>query len=133
MVKFEAKVTTIGPYTQEFLDHNIIVLFGDNAPDELVEFSVIHDGKTVHAPVEVGDVIQINDEQFSILAVGEVANDNFKNLGHLVLKFNGETEVEMPGDVCVEERPLPPSPLVQPSNCFPKSHNFLSSNKENFK
>lgn len=120
MVKFEAKVTTIGPFTQEFLDHNIIVLFGENAPDELIEFSVIHDGKTVHAPVVVGDVIQINDEQFSILAVGEVANDNFKNLGHLVLKFNGETEVEMPGDVCVEERPLPPVAIGSAIKLFSK-------------
>lgn len=107
MLKYEARVTVIGPFTQEFLDHNIIVLFGASAPEELVEFSVIHDGQTLHAPLVAGDVVQIGDEQFSILAVGDVANENFKNLGHLVLKFNGETEVEMPGDVCVEQRPLP--------------------------
>ncbi|MEM7336370.1 MAG: PTS glucitol/sorbitol transporter subunit IIA [Chloroflexota bacterium] len=108
MLKYEARVSTIGPYTQEFLDHNIIVLFGDNAPEELVEFSVIHDGKELHDEIQAGDIVQIDDEQFSILAVGEVANDNFRNLGHLVLKFNGADEVEMPGDVCVEKRPLPP-------------------------
>lgn len=108
MVKFEASVLSIGPYTQEFLDHNIIVLFGANAPDELVEFSVIHDGKMVNQSIAVGDLVQIDGEQFSILAVGDVASENLRNLGHLVLKFNGATEVEMPGDVCVEKRPLPP-------------------------
>ena len=108
MLKYEARVKSIGPFTQEFLDHNIIVLFGENAPEELVEFSVIHDGKELLSPLEAGDIVQVDDEQFSILAVGDVANDNFKNIGHLVLKFNGESEVEMPGDVCVENRPLPP-------------------------
>lgn len=107
MVKFTATVTHIGPFTSEFLDHNIIVLFGSSAPEELQEFSVIHDSETLHAQVAAGDRVKIADKQFEIYAVGEVANDNLANLGHLVLKFNGEREVEMPGDVCVEARPLP--------------------------
>jgi PTS system glucitol/sorbitol-specific IIA component len=109
MIKFEAHVVAVGPLVSEFLDENIVVLFGQNAPVELAEFSILHDGngKAVRKPIAPGDAVVIGDRRFTVLAVGDVANDNFKNLGHLVLKFNGEREVEMPGDVCVEREPLP--------------------------
>lgn len=107
MNKYKARVTAIGPLVSEFLDFNIIVLFGQNAPEELAEFSILHDGQTLHAPLVVGDTVHVGETSFQVLAVGEVANDNLANLGHLVLKINGEHEIEMPGDVCVEIKPLP--------------------------
>lgn len=108
MIKYKARVTSIGPFVSEFIDHNILVLFGESAPEELAEFALIHDGQTLHSPLAAGDRVSIDSHSFEILAVGEVASQNLENLGHLVLKFNGEKEVEMPGDVCVEKRPLPP-------------------------
>lgn len=108
MKKYSATITHIGPFAGEFLAEQIIVLFGQDAPEELVEFSLIHDGTELLAPISAGDTVTIGDETFRILAVGEVANNNLANLGHLVLKFNGETEVEMPGDVCLSAVPLPP-------------------------
>lgn len=107
MIKYQAKITAVGPLVAEFIDHNILVLFGEQAPEELAEFSIIHDGKELHGTVLVGDKVYLGDDGFTILAVGEAANSNLKTLGHLILKFNGETEPEMPGDVCVEARPLP--------------------------
>ena len=107
MIKYKAQFTQIGPLVSEFLAHNILVLFGASAPEELAEFAVIHDGVDLVEPIEAGDTVSINNEIFKILAVGEVANTNLKNLGHLVLQWNGRTEPEMPGDVCLEEKPLP--------------------------
>jgi PTS system glucitol/sorbitol-specific IIA component len=40
--------------------------------------------------------------------VGDVANTNLGNLGHLIIKFNGLDEAKLPGDVCVEEKPVHP-------------------------
>jgi len=107
MEKYSATVTEIGPYVSEFVDHNILVFFGAEAPEELKEFAILHDGTELHAKLVVGDVLELNDFSYKILAVGEVANNNLENLGHLVVKFNGETEAEMPGDVCVEAKELP--------------------------
>lgn len=107
MIKYKAQFTQIGPLVSEFLAHNILVLFGSTAPDELREFAVIHDGENLIEPIAVGDTVSFNDESFKVLAVGEVANTNLKNLGHLVLKCNGQTEPEMPGDVCLDDKPLP--------------------------
>ena len=107
MIKYQAKITAIGPLVAEFIDHNILVLFGEQAPEELAEFSIIHDGKDLNGTLLVGDFVFFGDSGYKILAVGDVANNNLKNLGHVIIKFNGETEPEMPGDVCVEARPLP--------------------------
>lgn len=111
MVKYEACITAIGPLVSEFLDHNILVLFGSDAPEELAEFSVIHDGTQLHCEVVPGDQVHLGEYQYQVLAVGEVANTNLANLGHLILKFNGESEPEMPGDVCLESKPIAPLEL----------------------
>ncbi|MGH2816600.1 MAG: PTS glucitol/sorbitol transporter subunit IIA, partial [Actinomycetota bacterium] len=51
--------------------------------------------------------VRIDDKAFRVTAVGEVANDNMVNLGHMDLKANGATEAPLPGDICLEELPLP--------------------------
>jgi PTS system glucitol/sorbitol-specific IIA component len=104
--KYTATVLHVGALVSEFTEAGILVFFGESAPQELYEFSVIHDGKSLEADLVPGDRIFLDGEPFVILAVGEVANTNFRNLGHLVMKFNGETQVEMPGDVCVEKKQL---------------------------
>lgn len=108
MVKFQAKVTQIGPLVKEFIEAGILVFFGEDAPPELVEFSIIHDGRELKKDLAPGDAVFIDDQEFKVLAVGDVANTNFANLGHLIIKFNGQDEVELPGDVCVEQKPVPP-------------------------
>ena len=105
-VKYRATVLEIGPLVTEFIDAGILVFFGETAPQELKEFSIIHDGKELKADIVPGDTIIIDEEPYKILAVGEVANTNFGNLGHLVMKFNGADTPEMPGDVCVESKPV---------------------------
>ncbi len=104
MRKFFAHVTGIGDFAQEFIDEGVLVFFADSAPEELQEHAVVHDDEApLHDDVAVGDKIRIGSVKLPILAVGKVANENFRNLGHLVLKFNGLSEPEMDGDVCVPE------------------------------
>jgi glucitol/sorbitol PTS system EIIA component len=107
MLKYEARLTAIGPLVSEFLQNQILVMFKDGAPPELAEFSVLHDGQELRAPVVVGDEVVLGKDHFRVLAVGEVANTNLATLGHLILKFNGQTVPEMPGDVCLDARPVP--------------------------
>ena len=107
MIKYEATVSKIGPLVTEFINAGILVFFGANAPPELVEFSIIHDGTELKKDVVPGDMMKIDDSEYKVLAVGEVANSNFRNLGHLIMKFNGKDKVELPGDICVENKPIP--------------------------
>ena len=86
--------------------HQILVLFQVGAPEELAVFSVLHQPTVNKANIEAGDVLWLGTASYRILAVGEVANRNLESLGHLVVKFNGRKEPELPGDVCVEQKPL---------------------------
>lgn len=108
LVKYEAQVVKLGPLTQEFINGGILVFFGLNAPEELVEFSILIDHTTLHQNIVPGDRLMVGAESFQILAVGEVANQNLANLGHLVVKFNGQNEPELPGDVSVPQTAVPP-------------------------
>src|SRR5512144_2086447 len=102
MIKYRAKITAIGPLAGEFIDAGVLVFFGQSAPSELAEFAILHDGTTLDGAVAPGDRLRLAGEDYAVLAVGEVANSNLSNLGHLVVKFNGQSQPEMPGDVCVE-------------------------------
>ncbi len=83
----------------EFAAEGILVFFGPQAPEELHEFAIITTAAELMSPVEPGDFLHIGDATFPVLCVGPVANDNVAGLGHLVVKFNGLTEPELPGDV----------------------------------
>lgn len=107
--KFFAKVTSIGEFAVEFMEEGVLVFFGQNAPEELQEHAVVHDSAhPLTEDVVVGDTVRIGDHSWEVLAVGNVANDNLRNLGHLVLKFNGLKEPEMRGDINVAEEKIPP-------------------------
>ena len=107
MIKYQGKIVSIGPLVDEFKQAGILVFFGEGAPEELVEFSIIHDAKDLRKPVESGDTVYIGSEGFKVLSVGDVANTNLGNLGHLILKFSGEDIARLPGDVNVEEKQIP--------------------------
>lgn len=106
-VVYSSTVTAVGELVPEFAAQGVLVWFGENAPKELHEFSIIHSPQVVLRAPEVGDILKINEITFNVLAVGSVSGENLLNLGHLDLKANGLTEPEMPGDVNVEAAPLP--------------------------
>lgn len=106
IIKYKATVTEIGPLVKEFTEAGILVFFGDDAPPELREFSIIHDGKDLVADISPTDTIIIDDELYLVMAVGDIANKNLSNLGHLIMKFNGSEKAQLPGDVCVEDKPV---------------------------
>jgi glucitol/sorbitol PTS system EIIA component len=107
--KFFATVTSIGEFAVEFMEEGVLVFFGQNAPEELQEHAVVHDSAhSLTEDVVVGDTVRIGENHWKVLAVGNVANDNLRNLGHLVLKFNGLEEPEMRGDINVAEAKIPP-------------------------
>ncbi len=106
-VVYSSTVTAVGALVADFREQGLLVWFGENAPEELHEFSILHKvDNHKRAPI-VGDTIAINDDHFTVLAVGDVASDNLLNLGHLDLKANGLTQPEMPGDVNIEMCELP--------------------------
>ena len=106
-IVYSTTVTAVGELVSDFADQGVLVFFGEDAPIELHEFSIIHKPDAVERAPQVGDTITLQENVYNVLAVGSVASDNLVNLGHLDLKANGLTEPEMPGDVNVEAVSLP--------------------------
>ena len=106
-VVYRSTVTAVGELVPDFREQGVLVFFGENAPSELHEFSILHKVDIQVRATQPGDVIDINSNTYQVLAVGSVASDNLLNLGHLDLKANGLTEAELPGDVNIDEVELP--------------------------
>lgn len=104
---YESKVTAIGELVSAFREAGYLVFFGANAPEELHEFCILHEVSSKQDKLKAGDVVYVDDVAMQVLAVGDVANENLMNLGHLNLKANGLTEPEMPGDVTIPVMDLP--------------------------
>lgn len=107
MKKYEATIVFIGDLVEEFKGQNMVILFDESAPLELKEISVVHRGGKFLEEVAPGDILLLNGTEYKITAVGEVANRNLKNIGHVCLKFDGRSEAELPGNIHLEEK-LPP-------------------------
>lgn len=106
-VLYRSTVTEIGELVPTFVAEGMLVFFGEGAPEELKTFCIIHKVEHQEGQVKPGDVVSIDDHSFEVLAVGSVANDNLYNLGHLNLKADGNTEADLPGDVCIAQVELP--------------------------
>lgn len=104
---YHTTVTDIGELVPTFIEAGMLVFFGEGAPEELRDFCIMHQVEHQEGTIRKGDVIQINGQEFEILALGSVANENLMNLGHLNLKANGNSEPDLPGDVCVAQTELP--------------------------
>jgi len=105
--RYATTVTAVGEQVAEFVGQGILIWFAEGAPEELHFFTVLHRPTVITGGVRPGDLVRIDDKAFRITAVGDVANENMVNLGHMDLKANGAAEAPLPGDICLEELPLP--------------------------
>ncbi|MFO7293568.1 MAG: PTS glucitol/sorbitol transporter subunit IIA [Actinomycetes bacterium] len=107
MIKYETTVIAVGEMAAEFAADGVLIFFGEDAPEELHDFAVLTHTAQLHDPVEPGDLLEIDGSTYSVTAVGDVANQNLAQLGHLVVKFNELTAAELPGDISVTAGPVP--------------------------
>ena len=99
-MKFYCEITSWGEEALHFLDDpsaNFIVIFDNNAPAELAEFSVLHTTANYKEDPAVGDTMIICDKAFDITAVGDEALHTLRQIGHCTLSFKGGTAPERPG------------------------------------
>lgn len=107
-VIYRSVVIGVGQLAPEFFREGIVVLFAEGAPPELEEISVVHRPGDLLADVVPGAVLWFGNQPVTITAVGEVVSRNLAGLGHAAIKFNGQAEPELPGDLCVEAVLVPP-------------------------
>ena len=115
---YSSKIVRLGEQSGLFLAEGIVVFFGDNAPEELQDVAVVHKLNPVNGEIVVGTTIELSGETLKVTAIGEVANENFKNLGHLVVKLDSAEEAALPGDVSCSYSKIPEIVLGDTINIF---------------
>ncbi|MDO5328880.1 MAG: PTS glucitol/sorbitol transporter subunit IIA [Coriobacteriia bacterium] len=106
-MKYTNKVKAIGANVDDFKGTGLLVLFGDNAPDTLKDFCYTIDVLPVDGTIEAGMTLSFDDNDYKITAIGDEAQRTLEGLGHCTICFNGATEVELPGTIYVEAKPMP--------------------------
>ncbi len=102
---YETKVKELGSLVESFLEENMMILFKDNAPDELRDYCVLHDGNVLTEKVTAGDVFCIGEKEYEIVFVGDQVQKNLQDLGHITIRFNGNEEGEsLEGSLYVEKK-----------------------------
>jgi PTS system glucitol/sorbitol-specific IIA component len=104
-VLLRTRVTAVGPDVADLAEGGVVILFADGSPPELAEVSVLHraeSGPSDDAPTR-GASIAIGSVTAAITAVGPSAWAKVREIGHVVINFNGAAEVERPGEICASE------------------------------
>lgn len=102
-VIYHSKVKQIGDFAKEALADGMLILFKEGAPSDLADYCFIHSHDELRQNLEIGQCIQLGKHTYRITSVGEVATTNFKELGHVTLRFDGNREAELPGSVHVTD------------------------------
>lgn len=103
---YQSEITDYGTQALNFLQERMMILFWDNVPKELTEFSVCHSPREVQENMKVGDLIFIGDHRYEITAIGERANETFRTMGHCTLRFDGKSQVDLPGEIQLSGTPI---------------------------
>ncbi|WP_026314663.1 PTS glucitol/sorbitol transporter subunit IIA [Heyndrickxia acidiproducens] len=104
---YENKVKGKGSLAENFLDEKMIILFGNEAPQELKDFCYSIDLVEPKDDIKPGQVFYINGEEFEITSVGDLVQRNLSTLGHITLRFDGSTTPELPGTLYLEDKEVP--------------------------
>lgn len=102
---YESTFISVGPSANESLEDNFLITFGEGAPRDVAEYCFIHradvnDGGAFSA----GSMLTIGESEYLVTAVGNVARENLRDLGHITVRFDGAAEAEFPGTVHVAGR-----------------------------
>lgn len=101
-VFLKTRITAVGPEVADLAEGGVLILFADGAPEELAEVSVLHavqEGPSDAAPA-AGVRVTVGDVTAEITAMGEAAWNKVREIGHVVVNFNGANAVERPGEIC---------------------------------
>lgn len=98
---YENKVKDQGDLVEEF-GSEMLIFFGDNAPDTLRDYCHLIDIKKADGDIKVGDFFEVDGSRAKILAVGDEAQRNLESLGHLTVNLSANTEDLLPGAIVCE-------------------------------
>lgn len=100
-VIYQTTITHIGDNAADALSDNMLITFREGAPADIAEFCFIHNHGALNGALLPGAQFELGEQHYPVTAVGSVAEQNLRELGHITLRFDGQTQAEYPGTVHV--------------------------------
>jgi len=100
-VIYQTTITRIGQSAPDALCDKMLITFREGAPADIEEYCFIHCHGELKGALRPGSQLELGDICYPVTAVGDVAEQNLRELGHITLRFDGQTEAEFPGTVHV--------------------------------
>jgi PTS system glucitol/sorbitol-specific IIA component len=99
---WKTEITAVGPEVADLAEGGVVIFFEHGSPPELAEVSVLHRQSELSATDEPapGTPITIGTLRAHITAVGEKAWAKVREMGHVVVNFNGASTTDRPGEIC---------------------------------
>lgn len=104
-VIYENQITALGKEVGAF--EGMLLLFGEGAPESLKDYCCSVSVNPINGTIAPGQTLKFDDKEYKITAVGEEAPHTLAGLGHCTINFSGQTEVELPGTIYVENKGMP--------------------------
>lgn len=98
---YQTTFTRIGDYARDSLAENMAITFREGAPADIESFCFIHRPGDIHGELRPGETLELAGARFPITAVGAVAAQNLRELGHITIRFDGAAQAEYPGTIHV--------------------------------
>lgn len=106
---YKTTVVKLGVAAESFLDEKMLILFKDNAPEELADYCVLHSGNELTDTIRKGDHFRIGAAAYEIVFVGSEVQKNLRDLGHITLRFNANADGEaLEGSLYLEDSAIVP-------------------------
>jgi len=99
LYQYKTTITYIGELAVEALEDNMVVLFGNNAPKDVKNYCFVHSQDKLRGSIDLNTTLLIGEKAYIVTSVGNVANKNLNELGHVTLKFDGQKIPELPGTI----------------------------------
>ncbi|MDD7306247.1 MAG: PTS glucitol/sorbitol transporter subunit IIA [Peptoniphilaceae bacterium] len=100
-IKYETKVVEIGNSIRE-MGNDVIILFGSTVTEDLKDYCYVINTNKVNGQILTGDYIELDGEKFTILGVGNLAQQNLESLGHLSIYTSGNLADLLPGAIVIK-------------------------------
>lgn len=99
------KIISVGPMATDLIEGNMVILFSESAPKELMEYCVIHNSNQQLNPDIIYHKIILGKEEYKINRIGSEAYQTWNDLGHLTLRLLNDG-TDLPGSVYLESDTL---------------------------
>jgi PTS system glucitol/sorbitol-specific IIA component len=106
-MEYKTTVTKLGESYGDIFEQGMVVVFNENAPEELAELSALHTPAKLPRDVKSGDEVVLGNKRYTVTAVGPEANYTLGKMGHCTFVFTGTDKAELDGHIVLKGNGMP--------------------------